>query len=70
MATGKVAYYNVDRGFGFLQPDDGDGDEIFVHINNCAESVGRLLVDQRVKFEVRPSRHKPGSVEAVDVVLV
>jgi cold shock protein len=69
MATGIVKYFNPDRGFGFIQ-DDGGGDEVFVHIRACADGVGKLLVDQRVKFEVQPSQRKPGSPEAVNVVPV
>jgi cold shock protein len=67
MATGIVKYFNDDRGFGFIQPDEG-GTEIFVHIRSCG-GLGKLLADQRVRFREQPSRRQAGKFEAVDVQL-
>ena len=68
MKVGVIKTWNVDRGFGFIQPVDG-GHTVFVHINQIDESIDELVRGQRVRFNERPSRRKPGTVEATDVVL-
>lgn len=45
---GTVSYWNADRGFGFIVPDDGASD-CFVHIRQIEGSVA-LEVGQRVEF--------------------
>jgi cold shock protein len=69
MATGKVKFFDADRGFGFIVPDAG-GVDIFVHIKECAEDIDELLQGQRVTFNERPSRAKAGKFEAYDVELI
>jgi CspA family cold shock protein len=66
MATGIVKFFNADRGFGFIRPDAG-GDDIFVHIKNCAD---KLRDGQRVRFDEQPSQKVAGRIEAIAVALL
>lgn len=53
-AQGVVAWFNADKGFGFLSPDDGAGD-VFVHFSSIADDGFRTLEEgQRVDFEIVP----------------
>jgi len=60
MATGVVKWFNGQKGYGFIQPDDG-GNDVFVHIS-AVERAGLhgLNEGQRISFEVRadPKRGK------------
>jgi CspA family cold shock protein len=56
MATGVVKFFNSEKGYGFIQPDDG-GKDIFVHFSNITGTGYRSLEkDQRVQFDVAPGR--------------
>lgn len=59
---GTVTIWKDDRGFGFIQPDDG-GDRIFVNVNDFAQGLARPAVGDPVRFrtEVDPSG-KPRAV--------
>lgn len=53
MQTGTVKFYNDQRGFGFIQPDDG-GKDVFVHATALEAAGMRGLVEgQKLSFEVR-----------------
>ena len=60
MTTGVVKWFNGQKGYGFIQPDDG-GNDVFVHIS-AVERAGLhgLNEGQRISFEVRadPKRGK------------
>ncbi len=51
---GIVKTWNDDRGFGFIQPNQG-GQDIFVHIKSFPSGTGRPAPDLRVSFEVETS---------------
>ena len=52
MATGTVKWFNATKGFGFIQPEDGDKD-VFVHISDVERSgMTTLSEGQRVTFDV------------------
>jgi cold shock protein len=53
MQTGTVKFYNVNKGFGFIQPDDG-GKDVFVHASALEKAGMRSLVEgQKIAFEVQ-----------------
>jgi CspA family cold shock protein len=56
MTTGTVKFYNVQRGFGFIQPDGG-GNDVFVHAT-ALERAGmtNLAEGQKVSFDTEIDR--------------
>ena len=58
MATGTVKWFNAQKGFGFIQPEDG-GKDVFVHITAVqAAGLRDLAENQRVTYEVVTERGK------------
>lgn len=56
MTTGTVKWFNAQKGFGFIAPDDG-GADAFVHISAVERSgLGSLHEGQRVGFELVADR--------------
>ena len=56
MKTGTVKFYNSQKGFGFIQPDDG-GKDVFVHATAVERAGFRGLVEgQKVGFDVETDR--------------
>ena len=56
MNTGVVKFYNAQRGFGFIQPDNG-GKDVFVHATALERAGLRGLVEgQKVSFDTREDR--------------
>ena len=53
MISGTVKFFNADKGFGFIQPDDGSSDD-YVHIS-AVEAAGMRTLDrdQRVSYELQ-----------------
>jgi CspA family cold shock protein len=57
MSTGTVKWFNLDKGYGFIQSADGSRD-VFVHIGAVQQAGMRNLVEgQKVSFEVMTDRH-------------
>jgi len=51
MATGTVKWFNAEKGYGFITPDDG-GKDLFVHHSEIQTSGYRELADgQKVEFQ-------------------
>ncbi|MGC1349073.1 MAG: cold-shock protein [Xanthobacteraceae bacterium] len=56
MTQGTVKFFNAQRGYGFIQPDDGTKD-VFVHISAVERSgIGGLNEGQKVSFDVVADR--------------
>ncbi len=56
MNTGTVKFYNGQKGFGFIQPDDG-GKDVFVHATALERAGIRDLVQgQKVSFDTEQDR--------------
>ena len=65
MITGTVKFFNADKGYGFIAPEDG-GSDAFVHIS-AVERAGMhtLNKDQRVSYEMETDRR--GKTSAVNL---
>lgn len=63
MQTGTVKWFNGQKGFGFIQPDNG-GSDVFVHISAVERAgLGSLTEGQKVGFELERDR-KSGKMAA------
>jgi CspA family cold shock protein len=65
MAIGTVKWFNTQKGYGFIQPEDGSKD-VFVHISAVERSgIGNLHEGQRLSFELE--RGNQGKTSAVNL---
>jgi cold shock protein len=56
MATGTVKWFNAQKGFGFIQPEDG-GTDVFVHISAVERAgLAGLHEGQRISYEAMVDR--------------
>ena len=63
MAKGTVKWFNAEKGYGFIAPDNG-GSDAFVHISAVERSgIGSLREGQKVEFELVADR-KSGKMSA------
>ena len=64
VASGTVKWFNAEKGFGFIAPEDGSAD-VFVHHSNIQMSGFRSLEEgQAVEFDLQEG---PKGLQAVDV---
>ena len=65
---GTVKFFNTERGYGFIKPDDG-GRDVFVHITAVERAGMKSLNEgQRISFDVEPDKKGKGP-KAVDLVV-
>jgi CspA family cold shock protein len=63
MVTGTVKWFNAQKGFGFIQPDNG-GNDAFVHISAVERAgLAGLIEGQKIGFELVADR-KSGKMSA------
>jgi CspA family cold shock protein len=66
--TGTVKFFNGERGYGFIKPDDG-GRDVFVHITAVERAGLKSLIEgQRISFDVEPDKKGKGP-KAVNLVV-
>jgi len=65
MPIGTVKFFNTDKGYGFIQPEDG-GKDAFVHIS-AVERAGMATLnrDQRVSYDLEQDQR--GKFSAVNI---
>ncbi|WP_379550162.1 cold-shock protein [Erythrobacter sp. W53] len=65
MTIGTVKFFNTDKGYGFIAPEDG-GDDAFVHISAVQRAgMTTLEKDQRVSYDLEPDQK--GKTSAVNI---
>ncbi|MDO6726384.1 MAG: cold-shock protein [Cognatishimia sp.] len=56
MPTGTVKWFNTDKGYGFIAPEDG-GKDVFVHIRAVQQAgLDGLADNQKVEYELEAGR--------------
>ncbi|UWU76161.1 cold shock domain-containing protein [Bradyrhizobium huanghuaihaiense] len=71
MQTGTVVSYSVEKGWGFIRPDNCDGMDLFVHISDLCDCAGadlapgtRVSFDRR--FNKRRSKYRAAEVRVIN----
>ncbi len=68
MATGTVKWFNAQKGYGFIEPDDKSRD-VFVHISAVEKAaLNSLLEGQRLQYEIEQGRD--GRASAAELSLI
>ncbi|MBD0391307.1 cold-shock protein [Wolbachia endosymbiont of Pentalonia nigronervosa] len=71
MELGKLKWFNVEKGYGFISPSNGSGDDVFVHIstlNDAKIDPSTFKEGQRVSFDL--TTNKQGKVSAINLKLI
>ena len=67
MVNGTVKWFNSNKGYGFIEPDDG-GKDVFIHISAVEKSgLKTLLENQKITFEVNQDK---GRSSAANIKIV
>jgi CspA family cold shock protein len=66
--SGTVSFFDAKRGYGFIQPDGFDAEDVYVHRTGILVESKSLAKDQRVKFDVVATQRGPAAVNVVEAV--
>jgi len=59
MPSGTVKWFNPTKGYGFIQPEGGGGEDVFVHISAVERAgLSGLPEGAKVMFDIVPNRGK------------
>jgi CspA family cold shock protein len=68
MAPGTVKWYSTEKRYGFIQPDDKNNNDVFVHMSSVAKAGLSILSEgQKVSYDVE---EKNGKASAVNLELL
>ena len=65
MSTGTVKWFNAQKGYGFIQPDDGSKD-VFVHISAVERAGMSLTEGQKIGYDIEKGQQ--GKSSAVNLL--
>jgi CspA family cold shock protein len=69
MSTGTVKWFNMQKGYGFIAPDDG-GKDTFLHVSALERAgISNVREGQKLRFEAVADR-KTGKLAAENIALV
>ena len=66
MPIGTVKFFNIDKGYGFIQPEDGSSDS-FVHIT-AVQAAGMQTLNQEQRLSYDVERGNNGKESAINLV--
>ena len=64
---GKVKWFNDQKGYGFITPDDGTADVFFHHTSSQGQGFKTLAENQAVEFEILQSDKGPKAANVVKI---
>lgn len=68
MTTGTVKWFNNDKGYGFIEPDEGGGD-VFVHVTAVKDAgLDTLQEGQKVSYERQQGRNGKWAAEDLKTI--
>ena len=68
MANGKIKWFNMKKGYGFIEPENGEKD-VFIHISALEKAGIKFLSEnQKVSYEVNQTKGKlsAGNIKLID----
>jgi CspA family cold shock protein len=67
MRTGKIKWFNADKGYGFIEPDDKSKD-VFLHVSELAKTgLTDIKEGEKLSFELANVK---GKIVAIDIKLM